>query len=96
MIVRAVFIEPAVGVPARAVVAGKAVHPGIAALEIAAMAASTVLGAGLGKTDSVEFAVAFYQPALGWVPALAGVASLTTGSADSALIIFPVAGGTCR
>ncbi len=52
--VRIVFIQPAIGVAARAVMAGKAADSGIASLIIAAVAASAVSSAGLGDTNPME------------------------------------------
>ena len=49
-----VLIQPAIGVAARAVMAGKAADSGNSSLIVAAVAAGAVGSAGLGDTDSME------------------------------------------
>ncbi len=52
--VRVVLIQPAIGVAARSVMAGKATDSGNSPLIVAAVAAGAVSGTGLGHSDPME------------------------------------------
>ncbi len=58
-----VLIQPAIGVAARAVMAGKAADSGNSSLIVAAVAAGAVGGAGLGHSYPMEKRITGYQPA---------------------------------